>query len=649
MSFKEPALSTTLGGAHVPDAAIVLARTVDPKRRGPLRAALDAAQPVRPEVAALATTFRALRLRGFRPDDVDALCSVIAPTDATEVAECRDHAWAIGTPEHAEGEDGVSAAVGPAGKEIDIDDLFGGAPAVAEACRLAAAIGMVSTDLPALVVLSLFSAACARKVIGRMQDAHEGRFWTGPPSLYVCAEVASGEGKSLVRDLLAGASLDRRAAEVKTWHAELAEADGSLREWAEQRKGALCRTLQKLAMANDPTAREDAAPLTREVAKLREDLARPAPREPSWLQWGKVTPENFIRQAQAGGFMALFPDEGKSALAAFLGEAGGKEYIDPLLSGFSGAAFTHETISGEQRGDRSKFNRFRVVMFLPIQPGVLSPATQQDGAMLSRLASRGLLARLLIARPRRATSAERPALRKRSREVGADAETVSRVQVGFENRLAAVLHADGQVGPGAPGEADPTRAAEEALVGRPHPLTPARPWVFDFDEEARAALIEYQDTTTDSAAPGGPQDRPGIAELVRRLADHAHRLATLLAVMRTGGIVGGGTVTLADVQRAIRFLDGYVVPHAEGVYQRAIFDPIGDDGEVVLAMMRKRGECSLRELQRRLPSGGRGWGKVKGGDRQTRLEVAVEALVSHGHLIVEATGRGSRTIRVVGT
>mgnify|MGYP006895935815 FL=1 len=118
-------------------------------------------------------------------------------------------------------------------------------------------------------------------------------------------------------------------------------------------------------------------------------------------------------------------------------------------------------------------------------------------------------------------------------------------------------------------------------------------------------------------------------------------------MIRRGGIQGGGTVERDDVARAIRFLDGYVLPHAEGVHRRAVFDPIGDDAELLLGLIRRRGELTLRELKRALPHDGRGWGKAKGGDKSTRLEVTVEALAADGQVILEAAGRGSRIIRAV--
>lgn len=649
MNFPDATPAATLGGPTDTAAAAAAAAAVDPKRRDGIRAALDQGVAPRPELATAATALRSMRARGFRPDELEAIRSATADLDASEFSAVRDHAWAIGSkPERFDvlgnPDPAAAAPVGHAGPEIDLDDLFGGSPQLAAMCRLASSIVLCSTDLPALVILAVASAAVAMKAVGRCRNPVGSSHWTGPPTLYLAAEVASGESKSLVRGLLA-AGLERRAAEVALWHAELAQAEGGKRKFDDQRRVILTRELAGYAKSNDAGAAREVG---REIARIEEAAAAPLPKAPKWLQWGAVTPERFAQQAAAGGFVALFPDEGKSALTKFLGDgAGGREYVDPLLTAFSGDFFTHETISGEQRGDRARFLRFRASLFFPIQPGVLSPATQADGALLARMAQRGFLARMLIARPRRASSAERPALRAAARAAQGDAAAVRKVRAEFDELMAGLLHGDGRHG-GAEAEGDPVRRAEEEAVGRPHPLVPALPWEFTFDEAARELLLAYQDRTTDAAAPGGEWDRPGLAELVRRLADHAHRLATLLAILRSGGIEGGGEVTADDVGRAIRLLDRYFLVNAEGVHRRAVFDPIGDDAEVVLSLVRERGEITMRTLLRALPHGGRGWGKAKGQDRTTRLDVAVDALASQGRVLVEAAGRGSRVVRAVG-
>lgn len=634
MAFSEPKFADRVGGAA---SASPAAPPVDPARAAAIRAALDAGAPPRAELAQAAASLRALRLRGFRADDFEGVRAALAPLDATEARAARDHAWAVGAPEPADPEQ--DRRVGARGPSVDLGDLFADAPAAAEISRFAATVAATSPDLPALAVLVLASTACAAKVVGACPDRVAGRVWRQPPSLYVCAEVASGEGKTLVRDVLGGSHLSRREDAVAEWHAILEESEQGRREWGAERRKVLALELAKAAKAGDEAAGRE---IGLELARFKLEADRPPAMAPTWLQWGTVTPENFVRHAQAGGFIALFPDEGRATLSRFIGEGGGKEYIEPLLTAFSRGTFSHSTIEGEKRKDRAKFRGAGATLFLPIQPGVLSPATPEAGALLTRLAQRGFFARMITGRPPRATAAELPALIDAGEAALADAAEVARVQRAWDDLLGGALHAEG------PELGDGEGTDDERAVGRPHPLTPSVPWEFAFEPAAARALLDYQRRTRIAAAPGGEWDVHGMSEFVKRLADHAHRLATLLAILRAGGIEGGGQVLAADVERAIRFLDGYALPHAEGVHRRAIFDPIGDDAEVVLGIVRKLGEATQREIRRRLPGGGRGWQKARAGDRVDRLGAAVEALAVQGRILSEPGSRGTVVLRAVG-
>ena len=626
MSFADPTLDPAASAA-------VLA--VDPSRAAAIREALDAGKPVRPEITAFTSAIVAQKARGFRFEDIDPLWSASRLLDASEVEAVRGHAWRVGLPESASHD---------RGRSIDIDDLFAGSPVAARMCRAAATVSLCSTDLTAMVLLAVASAGVAWKAVGRCKNRVGGGHWICPPSLYIAAEVASGECKSLVRSQLATA-LERRAPKVVAWHKELAIVEGGRRKLAFIRKTEADKMSNKYAISDPELAQHWA----KKAAEHEEELAKPVTKPPSWMQWGAVTPERFGQQGTLGGFVACFPDEGKDLLSKFLGEGGGREYVGPMLTAFSGEWYSHETISGETRGDRAKYNRFRATMFLPIQPGVLSPASQQDGALLARMAQRGLLARLLIGRPYRPTASERPALRKAAEEAQSDEVAVAELRAEFDALMRGIVEGEGDPNKGdEDAQRDPARLAEEVDVGRPHPLVPARPWVFEFDEDARAALLDFQNRTGDAAAPEGERSQPGIAEFNRRLGDHAHRLATLLAILEQGAIEGGGHVRGVHVARAVRLLDGYFVPHALGVHERAIFDPIGDDAAVVLDKIRTRGTCTLRTLRGLLPAGGRGWGKIKSTDRVTRLETAVEALVSAGRVVIEQGAKGSRVVKLIG-
>lgn len=586
-----------------------------------------------PSVLALAAACRTLRHRGVTPEEVATLLAVSGKVaDPNVHLAVRDFAYQVGDPAP---EPEVVADVMPS---IDLDDLFGGSPALVNMVRWVAGEVVCGPDLPALTILALASAACAVKVVGACGT------WTNPPKLYLAAEVASGENKSRVRKACHVKMLQARArGPVTLWHADLGERLGGGAEGRALDLKIRLSDLERLKRSKgDPTLISD---LEVEVFKLRRDLKAKTPPVPGWLQIGKVTPAQYMRDMEIGGFVACFPDEGKETLWAFVGESG-KGDIAPLLCGFTGEAWGNSTIAAEQRGDLRRFADYHATVWLPLQLGVLTPTTPEDARMLATLADRGFLARFLIARPRAVTSAEAPLRRAEHVERWAGVDARTQVDGPYKTLLAALLNGEGQTAEDMDGI--PERRAEEVLVGMPHPLVPARPWVFTYDDEAEAALLDYQTKTRDSAKAGGEHDEAMRAAFVGRLADHAHRLATLLAVLRSGGFEGGGTVTLADVQRAIRFLDGYALPHTLAVYERATFAPIVDDAETVLRHVRAVGEITKSALLSRLPLGGREWDKARGSDRLTRLEVALESLEARGRVTLLAVRKGSVLVRYVG-
>lgn len=615
--MHQPTLPTARTGSHPRDTA---------------RDALTAGNAP-PELTTLAAACRGLRLRGCTPAEAAMMVAAASKvTDGQTMLGVFDHAWGVGDPAVPAEEEARNAM-----PEIDVADLFGGSPICAEMAKWCAGDVVCGPDLPVLTMLALFSAAVACKAIGDCGG------WTNPPSLFLAVEVASGENKTRVRKLCGGRMLTAHAmGAVADWHDILNAAHGQ--RMIAARFAKKTKEAQIAKYSHDAVA---VAEFTAELYAIETELKRKSITTPGWLQEGKITPAQYIREMQLGGFIAAMPDEGKETLWEFVGGEGKKSGdLAPLLCAFSGEPCTNATIAGEQRGDLRRFHDFRATMWLPLQPGVLTPTTPEDGRMLANLGERGLLARLLIARPRPVRSEEAPSVRERhAREFG-HPDVVETIRGSYRALLAAVLHGIGQVAEDGDGLKE--RREEEVLVGTPHPLVPARPWVFTYTPAAVDLLLDYQIRTRDSAKVGGPNAQPMLAEFVSRLADHAHRLATLLALMRHGRIEGGGDVTVEDVGRALRFLDGYALPHVRGVYERATFAPIADDAETVLRIVRAEGEILKRDLQRKLPHGGRGWEKLKGTDRQTRLEVALETLEARGRVALMPMAKGSVLVRYVG-
>lgn len=590
-----------------------------------------------PVLLQLAAACRTLRHRGVAADEVGVLLGLAGKgVDGNALLAVRDFAYDIGNPEPETTPDAGTVEAMPA---IDIDDLFGGSPVVADMVRWVAGEIVCGPDLPALTILALASAACAVKVVG------DSAGWVSAPHLYLAAEVASGENKSRVRRMCKAKMLaDYAAGPVADWHTILGKKMGAAHVDLKADRQVQVELLAKLK-------REHASPIvTMEVSAAideidRELKAKPVPVPDCW-QPGKITPAQFIREMEVGGFVACFPDEGKETLWTFVGE-NGKGDLATLLCGFTGEEYKSSNIGATERGDQRRFRYYHSTVWLPLQLGVLTPATPEDARLLAMLADRGFLARFLIARPRAVTSAEAPGVREAHTRRWAGVDVQTTVVGPYVSLIGAILNTHGQVSE--PGDGPTERQAEEARVGLPHPLVPCRPWVFKYTDEATAELQHrYQVRTRDSAKKGGVYDTPMVDNFVNRIADHAHRLATLLAILRHGGFEGGGTVELQDVQRAIRFLDGYSLPHTLAVYARATFAPVTDDADTILRIVRAHGELTKRDLLAKLPQGGRAWDKGKGTDRLTRLDVALESLESRGRIHLHAVRKGSLLIRYVG-
>lgn len=484
--------------------------------------------------------------------------------------------------------------------DLDVADVFADCPAARDRVLEVSVVAGAVPDVAAVNVLGFVSCALAARVVGLMRNRN-GTPWRVWPHLYLAPEFPSGMGKTLTRDLVdVTCSLEwsRVAAERVQ---PLASVDAADRE-------ALTKQRRKLVGSGDQRPDE----VNAEIARIDQRLLSAPLSVPDGPLLGSITPAQFVRVAQRSGFASLLPDEGKAALEAFLAGREGREQIDPLLCAFSAQSYANDTIAGETRGDRARFRVLHAAAVLPLQPGVLSPQGDDDARLLSRLESRGLLARLLVCRPRALTAEELRALRE---------------------------------GPQPSGSATAWRDLLLAVATEPigdHPYAPTEPATVPYSDEAVEALLAYQAECREAVAPGGSRhDRPGAA-FYARLGDHAVRLALVLAVLREGRATPT-TVTLADAQRAIRACANYFAPHGLAVSDRAIRDEVEDDSDRVLREVQIKGEITVRELRRKL---GRGWGPRPGGKR-SRVEDAIASLEDDGRVSVLAAKRGSRIVRLV--
>lgn len=496
---------------------------------------------------------------------------------------------------------------GATSPELDVDDLFGARPMIAQRVREVAAATLVTPCMPAIAALAMFSIACAARVRGVIRN-RDGSLWRMYPNQYFGVEAVSGGKKSMIRKLMGGNLLNEYAADLRARWAAHEAIDKHERGVAEARLSRL-RAAEVAGKPTDPPT----------VAALHARLNQSLVCVPEIMLSGG-TPEAYVRRLRTSGYCALVPDEGKQALDKFIGgHDGGGEKCSPLLSAHTVEFYVNDTLSGEARGDgKLPFSVICGGAYLPMQPAVLTPATAHEAQLLAAIQARGLLARMLVARPRLLTVAERQLLRNRvdAGEIGCEAMGA------YDDLLRSILWSEHD----------------------DHPLAPSNPYVRTFSASANAAFLAFQAEAEDSAAPGGKYYDISGSEFVRRQADHVARLAVELSVIREGKI-RDGTVELDDVERAIRAMKRYFLPHALSVAGRTVFDPISDDSDQIWQVVAAAGTIKHRELARKM---GRGWTKSRANDRQSRLETAIEELELHGRVVVSLAARGSRIIRVVG-
>lgn len=506
-------------------------------------------------------------------------------------------------------------AVDRAAPEVDLDRLFAGSPTVAAHAREVAARLKVAADLPALAALVIASAALAARVDGEISYAG-GSTWRHPVSLMLAVEAPSGAGKSSVLAAMGDRVLEQREAEiVKAAEARVQDAKIE-RELLKHERARLMGAISG--------GKADAETSRARVREIDAILARPILGLPYFRQ-ADTTPAQFVRRAQASGFSFLAAGEGAVILRQFAhGPDGSGDQLDALLAAYTGENYHRDRV-GEAEIPRPIHPRLRAAALLLLQPGLLTPATEEEARLLERLARRGLFARALVARPRRLTRDE-------------------------------VLSM-----PGPTERAEATRRRYDAMVGflarfgaEADPLAPEEPGVMRWADDANAAAVAFQERHKAEAEQGGEwHGGLGREEFSRRAGENVMRIAEVLRALRAAEAVTAGedpprelVVELVDFERARDFFVAYLVPNALAAFARATFDPISDDADRVLVVMRELGTALYSDLQRRL---GRGWEKSRANDRLGRLDAALEALERRGLVVVERKqGRGGgKMIRLV--
>jgi len=590
---KQWKMSDALTRAREVEGPVTRRAEIDRARRDELRAALERGDAPE-ELTAVALRLSGLRRGGGDFAGLEDLGDLARRSGATEWAAALDHAFGVGRPCAGSPETGIP--------DLDVAHLFGDVPVALARVREMEAVAVVAPDMPAVFLASAVSCALAAKVVGVMRNAN-GSPWIVYPHLYFAPEVPSGGAKTLCLNLSGlgeNGPLDRAAAAHADRMRGLASDDAT-------RRGRMSLKRTRLV------ARLDDDSVLEEIRDLDRKLAAPKVEVPDGPLRGRISPPQFIRKAQRSGFIPFVPDEGKGMLAAFMAGRDGFEEVEALLCAFSGSVYANDTIEGERRGDRPRFPAMHAAGVVPLQPRVLVPDTEDASQLLKRLGDRGLFGRFLACRPRLLRIEERVAIQSADQPTGSQGDWYALLRrIAFE------------------------------VVGD-HPLAPTEPHRVEFTDGAVAAVLAYQARTTNDVAPGGRLEGHVAEPLMRRLGDHAARLAVVLAVMRCGGF-REAEVLESDAARAVRALETYFEPHGLAVANRTILDRVGDDGEIVLQHLRTDGEITARELRRRL---GRGWGAGPN-QRVSRLEAALKDLSAKGLAVVERAPRSSVVVRLVG-
>lgn len=615
------------------DAAANAPARIDHERSDAILALLDAGSlDIDPRLAAANDALGALENRGHRRLELVALNETMAGCDPTEIDALTRHRCRTGKP--------PGLAVAPTAHELNVGDLFEDCPIAADMAQWVAGAVECAPDMPALMILGLVPVAVACKaisVIDSKDPADDIR--TGPPAFFLGIEAGTGVGKSAALKMCGVKLLDQRKAKVQTWHAAMRRKQSSQQKLA---KNQIAPLEAKLAKSTDPTTSLD---LGEQIAALEEITNAPAITTPDWLQWAKITPENFVRHINMSGFVALVSDEGKETLEAFGGDGGkNKGNVAPLLSAGTGSMPTNSTINGDthRKDGAPRFDAANVAVVLALQESTLAPSSPEQGRALAEWATRGLLPRFLLARARVVTQTE-------AEEIGAAHDVAKldpakrRVRAQYDALFSKIANEEGDKAGETHGRQD--RREEEQLVGvGVNPLRPCRPWVFTFDDDAAERLTAWGREMRNSGRPGG-SNHGALTGLLARFGMHAQHVAHTLAILRQGGITGGGVINLRDVERAIRFMEGYILPQARAIYERTVFAPAVDDAEIVLAKIREVGQITYAALRDNHFK--RSMAKVKG-EKVSRLDAALALLKDRGEIEIVLKPNGSKLIRYAG-
>lgn len=491
--------------------------------------------------------------------------------------------------------------------ELDYADLFGASPVVVDQIRSVAEQSSSNSDLMALGALAAGSFALARKLAVTFPTTS----WSTYTNLWVVPEAQSGRGKGPMIKQMGMGLVKRWQSVLVDRYAGIIRADNRRREVLNEQRDEHRQASKKARKAGLLAEHEMHE---KRIVELDGELASPERTEPYFVL-NDVTPQAFVEACHGTGFVGMNHGEGEVVLRHFTGKSD-TDALGALLASWS--VEDHDRRRVANKGQKRPADTLTMsACLLPLQPGTLNPSTPDAQETLAEMVRRGVFGRMIVARPR----------------ILALPEEYIECEVGVDVELRAAY------------DALLIRMCESACDLDPQrPLAPSTPAKAAFDADAADAALRLQHAYKVKANPDGPLSDPHLAQIAQKFGEQVMRVAAVVAAFRVGSFGADGfRVTMDDWQRAVRFCEGYVLPHAVACAARCKGSAIDADADAVLTYLNTKGPTDLRSLRAHF----RSWGLAAVNDRRTRFDAAVATLVSRCDVKLEDLPRKRVMVHVL--
>lgn len=477
---------------------------------------------------------------------------------------------------------------------VDLDDLFADVPDAAILARLAALDLKVEPSAVAAAMLAVASATIAGQV--NLILPPEAKSDCGGGGFREALNDVRGKApfeSPVTTYLLLGARSGLRKSEVPGWAGSdvlFGYEDALKRAWAHQ-----------------PGETKFDPP------KLLHGRATPVGLEISLLEHGAAT---------------IIADEGEDCLRMFLSGAEGKDQAGLLLTAKVGKYWSR-SVAGDRTSKKAlvvRTNFPRANMIACVQDCFLEAGNDEDRRLNERLYRRGLFARMDVVEMHELSDVDEAGVEAAlERAWQSDRRALETAKSRWRERLRGLLP---------PVRPDGDRHPVALTLG----IVKAR-----LTDDAAAVIHKI-----DRVARRDPSE---VGDFLRRAHINVGQKAALLALLRAGRLQDV-TVTLADVQRAQRFVLDFLLPTYAKVRRQAASTVVETDADQVLAKvcdLASRSSGSTTESLVLDGLGRRGWGAKDDRSRGvTRFEFALQSLVRDGRVERRKVGKAKRLFPIAG-